>query len=77
MVIRYKDQIVAEIQRKSEAGVPYGPRYRGLPRGTVERDPNLVWMLEVEQDVQTAGSDDGEFVWVLADDWLAQMPADG
>lgn len=68
----YKDEVrIVEIQRKADVSdTPIGPRYKGLPRAVVDSHPELAWMLEVEQtDVVTAGSNQGEHVWVLAEAW--------
>jgi hypothetical protein len=77
----YKDHEVrvTGIQQASDvSGAAFGPRYKGLPREVIDNNRELGWMLQAEQsDVVTFGSEEGEFVWVLAevwDDWRGRQP---
>lgn len=67
----YKGVRVASAQRVADVSdVPVGPRFKGVPRDAIDDHEELSWMLGSEQkDVVTAGSEEGEFVWVLAAEW--------
>lgn len=74
----YKGVRVASAQRLADlSDVPVGPPLKGVPRDAIDEHDELSWMLGSEQkDVLTAGSEEGEFVWVLAakwDEWLTDQ----